>query len=363
VVITTTGLRGVLEAQQKFGLSNLIRIPLGIMTYVAPVMVLPFTRSLAAVLAALAVTRVAAMFGYLLVCLRSNKALQQVMLSALVARRLIVFGGWISVSNFISPIMVYMDRFVIAAIMPIAVVTYYTTPFEAVTRVFVVSSAVGGVLYPAFATSFAWNPQRTAMLSSRGSKYLFVALFPVLLTSTIFAMELMGVWIDRRFAEQAAPVLAWLSVGVLANALAQVPYGLVQGSGHPKWTATLHLTELPVYLVLLITLVTYAGITGAAIAWALRTSVDYLVLDLMSYRLIGRAAQWTRWRLLGPMGVVVLAAVSLVHGPLPERYLLFGAVMAVFIAISCLALLPEKRAISQLINRAGCLKPPPTRQT
>jgi O-antigen/teichoic acid export membrane protein len=363
VVIVTAGLRGVLEAQQKFGFSNLVRIPLGVMTYVAPLVVLPFTRNLAAVLAALAVTRVVALFGYFFICLGSNRALRHVAVSAASVRRLIAFGGWISVSNFVSPIMVYMDRFVIAAIMPIAIVAYYTTPFEAVTRLFVVSSAVGGVLYPAFATSYAHDRQRAAALSSRGSKYLFVALFPVLLASVVFAKELLGIWIDPRFAEQAAPVLAWLSVGVLANSLAQVPYGLVQGSGRPDWTAKLHLTELPLYVVTLILLVTYAGIAGAAFAWAVRTSVDYFILDLMSYRLLRPASHWAWWRLLGPAGVLVLAGASVFHGPTWERALMFGAVIAVFIVIAWFTLLPEERAMVRLIQRAGFFGPPPTRQT
>jgi O-antigen/teichoic acid export membrane protein len=363
LVIITAGLRGILEAQQKFGLSNLVRIPLGVMTYLAPLVVLPFTRNLAVVLAGLAVTRVVALFAYLAICLESNRALRQITTSITSDKHLIVFGGWISVSNFISPIMVYIDRFVIAAIMPISVVTYYTTPFEAVTRLFVVSSALGGVLYPAFATSYARDRQRASRLASLGSKYLFIALFPVLLSSTVFASELLGIWIERRFAKQAAPVLAWLSVGVLANALAQVPYGLVQGSGRPDWTAKLHLAELPLYIVTLILFVMYAGIAGAAFAWALRTSVDYLTLDFMSYRLLRPAANWARWRLLGPAGVLVLSGASLFHGPILARAIVFGAILSVFIVIAWFTLLPEAGPIIRVINGAGLFRrTPPQRE-
>lgn len=334
VVILSTGFRGILEAQQKFGLSNLIRMPMGVMTYVAPLVVLPFTNNLAVVLAAIAGTRVIALLAYAFVCLRSNEALWHPTISAAVIWRLLAFGGWISVSNFIAPFMIYADRFLIAAMVTIATVAYYTTPFEAITRLLVLPIAVAGVLFPAFTTSFAYDSKRVAILFHRGSKYIFVALFPVLLGSAVFAKELLGVWIDPHFAEQSASVLSWLSVGILANSLAQVPYALVQGSGHPRWTATLALVELPAYVVLLVSLLGYWGISGAALAWAIRTTVDYFVLGLMSYRLM-RPTTVSWWRqLFGLGGVFVVGAASLAHGPTLERVLIFGPMIIVVVVAS-----------------------------
>ncbi len=346
VVIVSTGFRGVLEAQQKFGVSNLVRIPLGMTTYLAPLVVLPFTNSLAVVLATLAVARVGGLLAFILACLRSTEELRRFAVSVDAAKRLLVFGGWISVSNLISPILVYLDRFVIAAVAPIGAVAYYTTPYEAVTRLLVIPSAVSGVLFPAFATSFALDRKRTADLLNRGSKYIFIGLFPVLLISAVFARELLAIWIDPQFAGRAAAVLSWLSVGVLANGIAQVRYGFVQGSGHPHWTATLHLLELPFYVVLLFLFVTYAGIAGAAFAWAVRTSVDYLVLDFMSYRLLRPEAPYWRRLLLGSAGVVFMACASLVNGSTLEKAVVIGPVLLLFVVVSWFVLLsPHEREV------------------
>jgi len=46
VVTLTAGLRGLLEAYQRFDIINLIRIPLGIFTFLGPFLVLPFSHSL-----------------------------------------------------------------------------------------------------------------------------------------------------------------------------------------------------------------------------------------------------------------------------------------------------------------------------
>ncbi len=211
LVVVTTGLRGVLEAQQKFGLSNLVRGPLGALTYVAPLAVLPFTTSLAAILGALAVTRVLALIAYMVACLLSTPATHRVRFRVSAVRRLMVFGGWISVVNIVGPITAYVDRFVLAAVMSAAIVAYYTTPFEAVTRILVIPVAAGGVLFPAFATSFRHDRERAVTLLDKGSKYIAVGLFPALLITALFARELLGSWINPEFAALAAPVLGWLS--------------------------------------------------------------------------------------------------------------------------------------------------------
>src|ERR1039457_2089077 len=57
-VISPAGFRGILEAQQKFGLLNIVKIPMGVATFLAPVAVLPFTNNLTALIGALVLTRV-----------------------------------------------------------------------------------------------------------------------------------------------------------------------------------------------------------------------------------------------------------------------------------------------------------------
>src|ERR1043166_3625471 len=46
LTIGTVGLRGMLEAHQRFDLINALRIPMGVFTYAGPLLVLPFSRSL-----------------------------------------------------------------------------------------------------------------------------------------------------------------------------------------------------------------------------------------------------------------------------------------------------------------------------
>ncbi|MGB7351414.1 MAG: oligosaccharide flippase family protein, partial [Candidatus Acidiferrales bacterium] len=116
LVICTAGLRGLLEAHQRFVLVNALRVPMGVFTFAGPLFVLPFSRSLVPVVATLVAVRIAVWAAHLLVCLRVLPELGR----SLVWDRSIVgpmlrFGGWMTVSNVVSPLMVTIDRFFIGA--------------------------------------------------------------------------------------------------------------------------------------------------------------------------------------------------------------------------------------------------------
>jgi len=70
VVISTAGLRGLLEAHQRFGLINALRIPMGVFTFAGPLLILPFSRSLFPVVGILVAGRLIGWAAHLLVCFR-----------------------------------------------------------------------------------------------------------------------------------------------------------------------------------------------------------------------------------------------------------------------------------------------------
>src|SRR6185437_11838065 len=163
VVVVTAGLRGIIEAHQHFGLATALRVPLSIYSYVGPLLVLPITRRLDAVVAALVLVRVIGCLAHVAVCMRQYGFLRHgVALRPAAIGPLFRIGGWMTVSNVVSPIMAYFDRFLIGALLPLAAVAYYVTPYEAVMKVTLFPTALMGVLFPAFAESFGRDAARTA---------------------------------------------------------------------------------------------------------------------------------------------------------------------------------------------------------
>ena len=62
------------------------------------------------------------------------------------------------------------------------------------------------------------------------------------------------------------------------NSLAYIPYYLLQGVGRPDLTAKFHLLELPIHIALVWFMVTHFGLPGAALAWTLRVTLDFVLL-------------------------------------------------------------------------------------
>jgi len=69
-----------------------------------------------------------------------------------------------------------------------------------------------------------------------------------------------------------------LSLAVLINCVAFVPFGLLQGLGRPDLTAKFHLLETPFYALALWFLLPRFGLVGAAWAWVLRILLDAALL-------------------------------------------------------------------------------------
>lgn len=287
LVVVTAGLRGVLEALQKFRLATAIRVPMGVFTYLGPVMVLPFSHSLASIMAVLVAGRVVACLAHLWACLRAMPGLGNGLgFHPPSVSPLLRFGGWMSVSNLVGPVMVTFDRFLVGSLISMAAVAFYSVPFEVVTKLSLVPAAMAGVLFPAFALTTESDRGRLLFLYECGIKYLFLALLPASLILIAFAPEALRWWLGADFARNSAPVAQALAVAIFLNSLGQIPFAHVQSCGRPDITAKLHLLELPIYLALLFWLARSMGIQGVAIAWLARVGLDTFMLFLFSWRLL-----------------------------------------------------------------------------
>ncbi|HEX3156116.1 MAG TPA: flippase [Candidatus Angelobacter sp.] len=287
IVVITAGLRGVLEAVQHFRLATAIRVPMGIFTYLGPAALLPFTHSLIPIIGVLVLGRIVACGAHLWACFHVMPALRGGFgFHAPSAKPLFLFGGWMTVSNVLGPLMVTFDRFLIGSIISIAAVAYYSIPYEVVTKLWLISTALVGVLFPVFsATSFA-DRTRLSYLYESGLKYIFVVLLPLTLLLVIFAPEGLSVWLGSDFAHNSASLARVLAVAVFMNCMAHVPFTHLQSVGRPDVTAKFHLLELPIYVVMLFFLAKSWGITGVAVAWLLRVSIDSFLLFWFSFRLL-----------------------------------------------------------------------------
>lgn len=278
-------LRGVLEAGQRFRLVNQLRVPLGVATYAGPLLAIPLGLDARIAVGIIALARTAYWLAHFFVLddiaphlARPHRPRRHAM------AELIAVGGWITVSQVVSPIIVQADRLVVAVGFPIAASGYYGTAAEVATKQWLFTAALQPVFYSAMAAAIKTAPARAAKLMEQAALVTLLVLLPSAVALAAFAEPLLHVWMRDAYVPAAAPVLRWLAVAVYANALAQVPYSVLQGGVDARGPALLHLTELPIYAVLLVMLSRGMGIQGVAIAWLLRMAGDGAALWWMLYR-------------------------------------------------------------------------------
>jgi O-antigen/teichoic acid export membrane protein len=280
VDFATGSMRGVLAASQRFDLLNALTIPASSLNYLLPVVALALGFGLPVIVLFLVLARVASLGVLFVLCFRLYPSLRANMqFDRKLVRPLLTFGGWVTVSGAISPVLDYFDRFLIGAVISIAAVGFYTPPYLISTKLLIFPSSLATTLFPAFSTSAgSGDAEYVRKLFIRSLKYLILLVGPCALVLAFFARPLLTFWLGARFAVEGALALQVLAVGIFFNSLAYVPYNLLYGLGRPDLNAKFHLAELPVHVLLAWFLITRFGLPGAALAWAIRAGLDFLLL-------------------------------------------------------------------------------------
>jgi O-antigen/teichoic acid export membrane protein len=189
------------------------------------------------------------------------------------------YGGWVTVTSLVSPLMVVLDRFVIGALTGAKAVTYYTVPYNLAIRVMVIPTSLTAALFPRFAAAEGEENDR---IFGEAVQVLLVVVTPLIIVGLIIMNPFLSWWVGPKFAENAAVVGQILLLGLWANCFSFIPYTLFQAQGRPDLVAKCHLAELLPYMVILYFSLSQWGIAGAAMAWTVRVAMDCILLFALS---------------------------------------------------------------------------------
>ena len=286
LVTSMAGLRGFLEAYQKFATISIIKIFLGVFTFLGPLLVLLITNSLFWIVVFLIFIRIIIWVFYLLHCFKASKVVRDsIEIDFNSIKPVLKFSMWITVGNIVVPLIFYSDRFLIGALISAAAITYYVTPFELVIRLMVIPVALSGVLFPVFSASFFSNPNITKKIFLRGAKFIFLLMYPSVLLIITFSYEGIKIWLGSGFANKSSLVLQLLAIGILMNSISVIPTNFFEGIGKPKIPTLIILTELPFYLFSMWFSINHFGINGAAVIFMGNAIINVAILYFFANKL------------------------------------------------------------------------------
>ena len=271
-----------LEGHERFINLNIQRVLGGIVMSTMPVVLCLIEPTIFHAIVGLVIGRIISFLIALFAC-RKIVFQSRVSFDKVVFSRLVTFGGWVTVSNIISPIMVYFDRFITSNIVGASNVALYSAPAEGVGKASNLPFALARALFPRL--SYITDEKEKRELERQSYLYITLVCLPVAFIGFWFAPELMKLWMGDKFGGLDAQVLRVLLVGFYLNALALIPFSLLQAKGNARITAVIHLAEILPYLWLLYYMTTNYGIVGTAVAWSTRMLADLIALFLLSRKL------------------------------------------------------------------------------
>lgn len=328
IVLLSAGLRGALEGFQAFRLIVVVRVPMAIYTYAAPLVALNFGFGLPGVVACLLAGRVVSAAIFLIAVSRrlSSSAHFRSADIRRVAASTLAFGSWVTVANVVGQVLVTLDRFVIGAVRSVADVAYYVTPYEAVTKLWMLPASIMTAAFPDIAAGSGTDAFDRC---GRASEYVVAALLVPVALFVCFAPEIMTLWMGSAFAARSASVMQVLAVGVFVNSQVHAPSAYLQAVGRPRLIALSLIFQAPVYAAALYGSVMWFGATGAAASWLGRAVVEVLIASLLVDKLAGRR-EFGRRFVFGGIGLGVILFTAGTAPTLASRGLAFAAIIFAF---------------------------------
>jgi O-antigen/teichoic acid export membrane protein len=185
------------------------------------------------------------------------------------------YGGWITITGLVSPLLTLLDRVVIGAVLGAQSVTRYTIPYTLVARTQILPMSLARTLFPRFSML---DEAQAAAVARSALRALSAVVTVLTVTASVVLEPFLRVWVGDDIARGAAPVGAILLLGMWFNSLAVIPFVFLQARRRPDLPAKFHVLEVGPYLAALWAGLKVSGIEGAAWAWTGRAMVDCALL-------------------------------------------------------------------------------------
>ncbi len=290
VLLLQSVFRGVVMGFDRFDLSNLIQIMNGILQWGGALVLVLLHFNVLSVIAFVMISRlITTIVLWLMVShIIGWKAFRRNFELSLL-KEILVFGGWAMVSQVVSPILQYAERFMLSALIATGIVTFYVVPYEATSKMLFISIGLVSALFPAMSEIHGLGGvnQDFKKLYTQSERILIFVFLPICAFLITFAPDILKAWMGNDFARKAFQPFEILSLAFVINSFAQLPFTILQAVGRADITGKIHLIELPIHILFAFIMIRSFGLVGAAVATLFRIVLDAGLLYSMASKKLG----------------------------------------------------------------------------
>jgi O-antigen/teichoic acid export membrane protein len=268
--------RGAIESRERFFVANVLDLIGVVLGQIIPILcAITIGPSLAVVIPAAFLARALSVVLNLVFVAKLERLKTLRLFDRVHFRELLGFGAWVSVTNVVGPLLTSIDQLIVGSTLGAVAVAHYSVPMTLVGRSQIVATALARTLFPRFSRLGSKEALHLAEKAVVSLGYGFGA---ICAPAIILGRPFISLWMGSDFASYAAPVLEILLAGAWFNAIAFIPYSLLEGQGRPDLVAKLHVLEVVPFIAALWILLHQYGLPGAALAWSCRVAVDAVLL-------------------------------------------------------------------------------------
>lgn len=195
------------------------------------------------------------------------------------ASNLLSFGGWMTLTGIVAPIIYMVDRFVISAALGAAAVAIYVIPYQISSRLSIIPTALNNAVFPRMSSANSEQERHIWILSTK----VTLAIMTPIIMGLIFNMHwLLEIWIGKEIAQEAYLIGQILLISSWGLGLALIPLTVLHSRAQPKKPLIAYIIEAPLYLTALWYGIENYGLIGAAIAYAFRCTLDAILLSAIA---------------------------------------------------------------------------------
>ncbi len=277
--------KGVNEAFLNLRAISFIRMGLGASTFAVPLLIASFTNRVDCLVASILISRVMA-FGFYRMC--SWSCVREVTsvpghYSSSVKSKLLVFGGWFTVSCVVNPIVSSMDRILLGSLVSATAVATYALPYEICTQSLIAVGAVTTIAFPHLSKSLAVS----FVLAWKKFHHILglCLLMMLIIAGGLYCLGaiILSTWLGSEVTHDTVRTMQILALGLVPYTLGTISISFLHACARTDITAKVHLAELIVFVPLTYYLIRDESAIGAAKAWGLRATIDAIVLYIATF--------------------------------------------------------------------------------
>tara|TARA_Y100001958_G_C21248329_1_gene580892 strand:+ start:2929 stop:4434 length:1506 start_codon:yes stop_codon:yes gene_type:complete len=217
--------------------------------------------------------------------------------------------------SLISLLMSQSDKIILSKMLDLKIFAYYILAINITQFIFVLSGPFYTTLFPRFCELISIKKEKLiSELYHKGSQFLSVLIFPVVMTLVFFTKDIILIWSgDPDLAINIDWLIKVSCIGFTINGIMQIPYALQLSYGWTKLPFLVDLFSLFIFIPLITISILHLGALGAMIARASTYFVGFILTIYFMHKklLISERYNWVIYDIMAPLLISFIVTFSI----------------------------------------------------